>query len=53
MRDVLQDLIKNQNIPKEEDLLMLYLTYPKRTWEDIEGALEFYKSNNCFPVTIV
>ena len=47
MRDVLQDLIKNQNIPKEEDLLMLYLTYPKRTWEDIEGALEFYKSNNC------
>lgn len=33
--------ILNQGI--EEDLVVLYLTYPERTWDHIESAIEVYK----------
>ena len=41
-RDVLQDAIDKYNISEDEQIIMLYLTYPERTWKDIEQALEFY-----------
>ena len=41
-RDVLQDVINQYNISEDEQILMLYLTYPERTWKDVEEVLEFY-----------
>jgi CMP-N-acetylneuraminic acid synthetase len=33
--------IRNQGI--DDDLVVLYLTYPERTWDQIESAIEIYK----------
>ena len=31
-----------QKLASSEDILLLYLTYPERTWSDVEAALSFY-----------
>ena len=33
-------------IDSSEDIVMLYLTYPERTWKDIQGCIEFFKDSN-------
>lgn len=30
----------------EEDILLLYLTYPERRWSDVERAIDFYNENS-------
>ena len=45
-KDVLFDVIQKYNIADEEIIMMLYLTYPERTWTDIESALNFFVDNN-------
>jgi CMP-N-acetylneuraminic acid synthetase len=46
IRDVLKDVIENYNIPDDETIVMLYLTYPQRSWQEIVDAIEFfYKSD--------
>jgi CMP-N-acetylneuraminic acid synthetase len=45
-KDVLLDVIQKYNIVDEEIVMMLYLTYPERTWTDIEAALNFFLDNN-------
>ena len=45
-KDVLLDVIQKYNIVYEEIVMMLYLTYPERTWTDIEAALNFFLDNN-------
>jgi CMP-N-acetylneuraminic acid synthetase len=42
IRDVLVHAIDHIRIKKDELVLMLYLTYPERTWEDVEGAIDFF-----------
>ena len=44
-KDVLRDVIKKYNFGDEEIVIMLYLTYPERTWTDIEAALNFFIEN--------
>ncbi|NBR40189.1 MAG: hypothetical protein EBT93_12365, partial [Alphaproteobacteria bacterium] len=44
-KDVLLDVVEKYNIPGEEIIMMLYLTYPERTWTDIEAALNFFLDN--------
>ena len=45
-KDVLLDVMQKYNIVDEEIIMMLYLTYPERTWTDIETALNFFIDNN-------
>ena len=45
-KDVLLNVIQQYNIPDEEIIMMLYLTYPERTWTDIEAALNFFLDND-------
>ena len=45
-KDVLLDVMQKYNIVDEEIVMMLYLTYPERTWTDIEAALNFFLDNN-------
>jgi CMP-N-acetylneuraminic acid synthetase len=41
-KEVLKDALQKFNIDGEELILMLYLTYPERTWTDIEAALNYF-----------
>lgn len=45
MRDVLIDVSNTLKWDKKDWIIMLYLTYPERTWQDIEDALNFFSSN--------
>lgn len=40
IRSVMQDFIDKKNIPKQDIIVMLYLTYPQRKWKQIHNALE-------------
>ena len=44
-KDVLTNVVQQYNILDEELIIMLYLTYPERTWTDIEAALNFFIDN--------
>ena len=44
-KEVLEYVI-NQLDLKSEDITMLYLTYPERTWIDIKKAINIFKDNN-------
>lgn len=46
IRDVLEDVAKKFNFDEEDDFVLLYLTYPERSYDDIWEALKFYKNNN-------
>ena len=46
IRDVLENVIEHFNIPNDEEVVMLYLTYPQRTWQDVLNAVKFYRDNN-------
>lgn len=35
-----------KDLPENDIVVMLYLTYPERTYKDLEKALEFFKSSN-------
>lgn len=42
MKDVVKHAIDCLNIEGDELILVLYLTYPERTWEDVMKAIHFY-----------
>jgi CMP-N-acetylneuraminic acid synthetase len=44
-KELMVKFIDSNNI-SNEDLIVLYLTYPERNWSDIESILSFYKKNN-------
>ena len=46
VKDVLINLIKNENIGCQQTIIMLYLTYPERTWEEVESILSFFNDND-------
>ena len=41
--DLLKQLALDYNMSPEDDIVMLYLTYPERTFEDVELIYKFYK----------
>lgn len=43
MKQVLLDVIDHYAIAPEDDIILLYLTYPQRTWEDVVKIYEFFK----------
>lgn len=45
-KDVLIDALAKLKAHPEETVVMLYLTYPERTWQDIEFALSFFYLTN-------
>lgn len=44
-KEVMQDFVNKQCNPRGETVIMLYLTYPERTWEDVMNAKNFYDNN--------
>jgi CMP-N-acetylneuraminic acid synthetase len=40
-RDVLMDVIEKFDIPPSDFIVLLYLTYPDRRWNDIQRAISF------------
>ncbi len=46
MRDVLLNVIQELSIAPNDDIILLYLTYPQRKWSDIEKIYDFFKKNN-------
>jgi CMP-N-acetylneuraminic acid synthetase len=47
IRHVLEDLVLKTGI--SDDITMMYLTYPRRTWEDICNFERFYKAHDSVP----
>ena len=43
---VIQHFIDTEDIPADKDIILLYLTYPERTWSDIIKIYQFYKENS-------
>jgi CMP-N-acetylneuraminic acid synthetase len=47
MKDVLMDIAYNFGMHEEDEIVLLYLTYPKRTYQDIRDAIdEFHSVDN-------
>ena len=46
MKDVLIDLKQHYQIDDNDIIVLLYLTYPQRTWGDIQEILTFFGNNN-------
>ena len=44
--DLLREAAEFRQMRDEDEIVMLYLTYPERSYEDIERIYEFYKQNN-------
>jgi len=44
MKDVVKHFIKSQNIGCTATIVLLYLTYPERTWTDIETIYNHFQS---------
>jgi CMP-N-acetylneuraminic acid synthetase len=44
--DLMKEVATNFEWKDEDDVIMLYLTYPQRTYQDIENIYSFYKSKN-------
>jgi CMP-N-acetylneuraminic acid synthetase len=42
IRDVLVHAIKEMRAKSDQIIIMLYLTYPQRTWEDVQNAMDFF-----------
>jgi CMP-N,N'-diacetyllegionaminic acid synthase len=45
-RTALQDVVTTRHLEPTDEIVMLYLTYPTRTFEDIGWAYQFYKDND-------
>ena len=43
MKEVLKHFIKSKQIPGHATIILLYLTYPERTWTDIETIYQYFK----------
>ena len=44
--DLMKEIATGFGWEDDDDVIMLYLTYPQRTYEDIENIYNFYKSKN-------
>ena len=46
MKDVLLNVVEEFSIDSNDDIILLYLTYPQRKWSDISTIYDFFKKNN-------
>ena len=46
LKEVLLHFRSNVKISKNCDIILLFLTYPERTWQDIENIFSIYKKSN-------
>jgi CMP-N-acetylneuraminic acid synthetase len=46
VKDVLLDVKRKMNLYDDDDLVLLYLTYPERTYRNIRSALQFYRKHD-------
>ena len=46
IKPVLQHVVEEKKLSEEDTLVVLYLTYPERTFLDIEVILKFYHTHN-------
>ena len=46
IKPVLQHVVEEKKLSEEDTLVVLYLTYPERTFLDIEEILKFYHTHN-------
>jgi len=46
MKDVLTDVVHFCDLNDNDIIVMLYLTYPQRTWEDIQKAIDYFNIAN-------
>lgn len=46
IKPVLIDVIQKCNLKDNDDIILLYLTYPQRTIEKVDEIYNFYKENN-------
>jgi len=44
-KSLVEEFIADLDLQRDEDILMLYLTYPERNWEEIQDILLFYKKH--------
>ena len=44
-KDLLLEIAAHYRLPPSDDLIMMYLTYPERTFEDVEKIYTFFKKN--------
>ena len=42
---VMQDVVQKFKMKQDDTVVMLYLTYPERTWRNIENCLNYFKEN--------
>ncbi len=45
-RDLLREVVDDFDIRPDDDIVMMYLTYPERTFADVERIYDFYKKND-------
>ena len=45
-KDMIVDFVLSNNIISK-NIILLYLTYPERNWENVVSAINFYKSKKC------
>jgi CMP-N-acetylneuraminic acid synthetase len=41
------EVLNDYSIDETKDIILLYLTYPERTWDDVIKIYEFYNVNGC------
>jgi CMP-N-acetylneuraminic acid synthetase len=46
IRDVMNDIVEKYSLQDDETVIMLYLTYPERTWKNIEDSHRYFIKNN-------
>ncbi len=46
IKPVLEHVVSQYKLKPEDDLVVLYLTYPERTYDDIKQIISFYKKHN-------
>jgi len=46
VKPVLEHVVHEYNLNDDDTLVVLYLTYPERTYNDIQSILSFYQANN-------
>ena len=46
LKDVMKHFVEKQLIPDNSTIILLFLTYPQRTWEDIEQIYDYYRDSS-------
>jgi CMP-N-acetylneuraminic acid synthetase/protein-L-isoaspartate O-methyltransferase len=46
VKDVMKHFIKTQSLKNDSKIILLFLTYPQRTWPDIKNIFKFFSSKD-------